>query len=141
MVKRATGASVNVRQIFANDCTQTHNVEMRIAELERVKCPFDHVMAARQSVISLRKLQLSADAAILVLRQHRSHVGMNVTFSVSLRHESEDEADSTFPVKRPNHLASSTERHYKHAVRHCLQIGESPNPSLQIDADLHFFVG
>ena len=77
-MQRAGGLSILVADIALHDDAEAHDVEVGVFEGQRIECPFNQVQPARQRLIALLQLQLSAYAPVLVVRQHSQHVGVQI---------------------------------------------------------------
>src|ERR1700688_1863631 len=77
-LQRAAGDAVQIRQICSGNRAQTVQVEIGIAEFERIKSPADEANIPAESFISLEKFQHSANAAVAKVGMDAGHVRVQI---------------------------------------------------------------
>src|ERR1700730_12973397 len=77
-MKRAGGNAVQVGLISPAEGAKAVQIEVRIAQLQRVEGPFNQPDSASQSFVALEQFQHPADASVAVISVHAGHVGMEI---------------------------------------------------------------
>src|SRR5215471_1298746 len=77
-MQRARCNAIQIRLVATNDRPQPSNIEVRVADLQRIKGPLDELDVAGERLIALRELELPSYPLILVFREHGQHVRMQI---------------------------------------------------------------
>ena len=113
-VQRAFGDAVAVRNVAPGDGAESHEIEMRVFQFQRIERPFDQANVALQRVLALKEFQAAADALVLVFGQHGGHVRVQEWFSAARAGESQCETHHFVAIECAEDLAAGVMRDYEY---------------------------
>src|SRR5258705_191788 len=105
-VQRAGRNSVQVRTILPANRAEFVQIEVRVAQLERIEGPLDEPDAAAQSFGSLKELQHAANTPVAVFAVDAGHVRVEVRNATVKSDDRERETHQTIAVESSQHLAA-----------------------------------
>src|SRR6266851_1864260 len=135
-MKRAGRDSVQIAMIFPADRAKPVQIEVRVAEFERIECPLNEPDSAAQRLLALKKFEHAANATVPVFAVHSRHVGMQVGHAASQASDRERIAHQAVAGECTQRLAAGMRSNHKHGGRLNFQVGFSPDPSLEFDATM-----
>src|SRR5713226_2889063 len=135
-MKRAGRDSVQIAMIFPAHGAKPVQIEVRVAEFERIECPLNEPDSAAQRLLALKKFEHAANATVPVFAVHSRHVGMQVGHAASQASDRERIAHQAVAGECTQRLAAGMRSNHKHGGRLNFQVGFSPDPSLEFDATM-----
>src|SRR6266849_3378296 len=132
MVQRACRDAIQIRQIASANDTQAVQVEVRIAQLERIKSPLNQPYPAAQSLLALEQFQHAAYAAVAVIGLHAGHVGMEVGHAIAKSDHCQGIAHQTAAIEHAEHLAAAVGRDDEHRGGFHFQVRFAPDFTLEV---------
>src|SRR6516164_8774900 len=114
----AGGGTIDIRDVAPRNGAQAADVEVSVLALERIEGPFDPRNSSRQSVLPLGQLKLPPNSKIAKLREHGSHVRMEVGPAIANSRIGQNEPGQFFSDERTQHLSTDLVRNHVHLRRH-----------------------
>ncbi len=105
-MKRTGGDAVKIRQIFPADGAEAIQIEIGVANFERIKGPADGAETAAQGFFALKKFQHSPDATITIVSMDSGHMGMQIRNTVANASDGESKTSEANAVKGTEDLAT-----------------------------------
>ena len=133
-MKRTGSDSIKIRNDFAADAAESIEIEMSVADFERVKGPLNETKVAGKSFVSLEKFEEPADAAIAMRGQNTGHMGVEVGRGTVQADEGHGKADHGVAVEGAENLATGLMGDDKGDVGLGFKIGFAPDFTLDFDA-------
>lgn len=105
-MQRAGSDAVEVWNVSADDGAELRDVEVCVAERERVEGPLDDRNILLECIFPLPEFDREADSAILVLREYADDMGVEKGHIAAAARECESEADDVATGKCAEDVAT-----------------------------------
>lgn len=105
-MERAGSDAVEIGNVFAGDGAEAIDVEVGVFGFERIEGPFDETDVAAESIFALKKLEVTAHAAIAVRGEDAGHVRVEIGSDAMKADEGFGEANHEVSVESAEYLAA-----------------------------------
>jgi hypothetical protein len=137
-MERAGGDAVEIRDVFAGDGAETIDVEVGVFGFEGIEGPFDEADVAAKSVFTLKKLEVTTDAAITVGGKDAGHVRVEIGSGAMEADVGLGEADHEVAVEGAEDLAAGMVGDDVSDVGLDVEFGIGPDFAGDLDAAVEF---
>src|ERR1700730_238526 len=137
-MQRAGRYPIKVRQVPPANGPQSIQIEVRIAQFERIEGPLDQTNSTVQSLFALKQFQHPANPAVPMVPVNGSVVGVQKRPAVAPSAHRQGVADEFTAHKRAQDLATGIRCHDEHGRRLDLQVLFTPDFALQLHTVMEF---
>jgi hypothetical protein len=133
-MQRAGSDSVKIGNNFSADAAEPIEIEMGVADFERIEGPFNETKVAGKSFVALKKFEETANAAIAMRGEDTGHVGVEVGRGTVKADEGHGEADHGVAIECAEDLAAGLMGDDEGDVGFGFEFGFAPDFALDFDA-------